>query len=410
MTNEACPICLEPMSENDIKHPLLCNKKCGYNFCITCIEHLIKSSASEVEEASDGNMAVKIRLQCPQCRSDLRISIHDTLLLRKVDSMQTVLTTSDSMLTASELRMKHSWDEEKVMEAVEVAQRREEGFLKNNVSIDEAPSEEGNNEEKNPILSTASFEKSNKPTDLFVDVALFRGMQFAMTMEEQHFVTLLMTSGQASKLAQAAEILRSIGVMSRQGVTPSMRSNEKPPPPPPPPRRYPNRSPVSSNLRSGRSSSVAVGRVMALSNNQSNSPAIAAANKKERMKQAQITSFNKLNPLPTRMPLFCSIPTSDFINPRARAYPILFASKDDKVIVTRIKAPCNKYGICRGDVVTHVNGEEFNGSADMLMTTILLCCSENEDMGFSFVLNADDETAEKLKLRASLLQALISDL
>merc|ERR1711862_340789 len=111
---EVCPICLESMLQSDLDHPLLCSSRCGYNFCATCIEHLIKSSASEVEEASDGNMAVKVRLQCPQCRSDLRISIHDTLLLRKVENMQTVLTTSDSNLTASELRMKHTWDEEKV--------------------------------------------------------------------------------------------------------------------------------------------------------------------------------------------------------------------------------------------------------------------------------------------------------
>lgn len=442
--NEECPICLDPMSKSDIDHPLLCNKKCGYNFCVTCIEHLIKSSESDTEMASDGNMAVKIRLQCPQCRSDLRISIHDTLLLRKVHSMQVVLTTNDSMLTASELRMKHSWDEGKVMEAVEVAQRREEGFLKNGICIDEdkdeskeettaadntSPSSSSNKSTAPPILSAASFEKTNNNDDLFVDVALFRGMQFAMTMEEQHFVTVLMTSGNASQLAQAAEILKSIGVMSRQGVTPSMRSanhNEsKPPPPPPtPPRRQQRATPPTphrrnqratsstTNLRSGRSSSVAVGRAMALTQPPS-SPAMAAANKKERMKQAKISSFNKLNPLPTRMPLYCVTPTKDFIIPRARTYPILFKDENnDRVVIAQVKAPCNRYGIMRGDVITHVNGEEFNGTADVLMTTILLCCSEdeNDDVGFNFVVNADQETADKLQLRASLLQALLSEL
>merc|ERR1711862_241154 len=142
-------------------------------------------------------------------------------------------------------------------------------------------------------------------------------------------------------------------------------------------------------------------------------------------KQAQISSFNKLNPLPHRMPLFCSIPTSDFIRARARTYPILFRdeqiplssqdqdSNNDKndsinrVAIRQVKAPCNRYGLSIGDVITHMNGEPVvDKTSDDLMTAILLSCSE-DDMGFNIVVNADEETAEKLKVRASLLRAML---
>ena len=72
---QECLICLDKMNKADIAYPILCN--CGYNFCINCIEHMIETSKQPMEMASDGNVAVKIQLQCPQVRDITLIVIHN---------------------------------------------------------------------------------------------------------------------------------------------------------------------------------------------------------------------------------------------------------------------------------------------------------------------------------------------
>lgn len=66
---EDCQICLDPMSPADLAHPIRCPTRCGFNFCLSCIESLITSSKDDYGEASDGNMHVKVFLNCPNCRA-----------------------------------------------------------------------------------------------------------------------------------------------------------------------------------------------------------------------------------------------------------------------------------------------------------------------------------------------------
>lgn len=81
-----CPICVGPMSEADMAHPLHCaTPHCHFNFCAPCIQSIIKSSEDEYMEASDGSRQVKVFLQCPNCRDDLSKSIRHTLILRTAD-------------------------------------------------------------------------------------------------------------------------------------------------------------------------------------------------------------------------------------------------------------------------------------------------------------------------------------
>ena len=60
------PICTEPMTEFDRKHPVPCPGVCGFNFCLKCVEHLIETSKMGYEEASDGSKQMKVKLICPQ--------------------------------------------------------------------------------------------------------------------------------------------------------------------------------------------------------------------------------------------------------------------------------------------------------------------------------------------------------
>jgi hypothetical protein len=83
---EDCPICCDPMTELDMNHPIQCTSPyCKFNFCVHCIESLIRSSMDEYMEASDGSQQVKVFLQCPNCRCNVARSIKTTLLLRTAD-------------------------------------------------------------------------------------------------------------------------------------------------------------------------------------------------------------------------------------------------------------------------------------------------------------------------------------
>jgi hypothetical protein len=133
-----CPLCLCPLENYDATHPIQCaSHHCQFNFCLDCIESLIKSTKDEVE-ASDENV-FKVLLHCPNCRSDLGPTIRDTVLLRKVDKYKTLkhISTSDGKivkdeeLSASELRFKHGLEKDvKIATAIEAAQERERQFLR----------------------------------------------------------------------------------------------------------------------------------------------------------------------------------------------------------------------------------------------------------------------------------------
>ena len=67
-TTKDCPICMDSMTEIDLKHPMQCPGKCGFNFCVNCVEHLVNTSKMDYEEASDGSKQMKVKLTCPQVR------------------------------------------------------------------------------------------------------------------------------------------------------------------------------------------------------------------------------------------------------------------------------------------------------------------------------------------------------
>ena len=67
-TDQECPLCLEFMDNADVDHPVPCPTECGFNFCMKCISGLIRSSKDAPLEASDGNVAVKVKQNCPQVR------------------------------------------------------------------------------------------------------------------------------------------------------------------------------------------------------------------------------------------------------------------------------------------------------------------------------------------------------
>ena len=336
---EDCLVCMEGLGVEDCQYPLLCPTKCGFNMCVTCIEQFVQSSQSDYQEASDGHLAVKVKLQCPQCRGDLSTTIHDTLLCRQMAIQQNQLTSiPDSELTAQDLQTKHS------------------------IHLKEA-------QERLEQLSSSN----NKNTSMmFMDRDLFGGLDFVMSEQEQYYISQLMSSGNVQQLAQAAQILSGMSDLLRQGLLKPSSNTSKP-----------------TSLDTMPDEFIPTMQI--------------------------IGRHRKFNPLPKRMPIHIQL--EPFLT-TIRNAPLRFhdhtwddgrvssafamaTTQKNRIVITRVRGKAAKYGIQKGDVITHVNGELFTGTAQDLNNLLHKFYHEDQPP-FSLVVNAEENTAFLLKQRASL--------
>ena len=81
-----------------------------------------------------------------------------------------------------------------------------------------------------------------------------------------------------------------------------------------------------------------------------------------------------------------------------------------RVQITSVKGQAGKVGLQKGDVVTHVNGEAFQGSAEYLKQIIGSFYEEDPTSTFQIVVNADECTAVILKLRARTCIKAMADI
>lgn len=450
------------MEPADLSHPMLCPTKCSYNFCSDCAQQLVESSQDDYQEASDGNRHVKVRLQCPQCRGDLSKTIAETLLLRKHAIMisRAYQFTPDSELSAAELRLKH----EGVATAAQITLAKKvyrEAAADIGIALP-APSSGivsprhvvtaviDSIDDKTGEEALEVDEHEEAVVALPIDVTLFNGLEFAMTEDEQRYVTEKMVSGEPAQLAQAAQILAGVSELMMKGITPSMRCQKakaKTEALSAASACY-NRASANGGTRgqksawagSGASNAGAVGRALAMANSD--------ADRKKNLREAEIAAHRRMHPLPTRMPRHITLGAFDPNMKPARRCPLLFADdewdgsiadafarvhigrggqvskgKIDKakekgvhnVLVagggskheTHISSPANRVvvaasagqagrlGIQKGDVVTHINGEEFTGTAEALRAQIgQIWDQEGEEGSFSLVVNAEACTAE----------------
>lgn len=72
-----------------------------------------------------------------------------------------------------------------------------------------------------------------------------------------------------------------------------------------------------------------------------------------------------------------------------------------RVLVASVRGQAGKCGIMKGDVITHVNGEPFTGTAINLRATLIHAYEEQGHDGIvMLVVNAEECTAEALRLRS----------
>jgi len=446
--DDDCMICTEAFLPEDLDFPVSCPGKCGFNFCSSCLDHLIRSSKEDYSEASDGSRQVKVKLICPQCRADLSKEGPDVLRYRQYSK---IANKVDSDLTASELRLKY-------------AVLADSGFA--------ARKSGANPQSSSPKAFSFDLEGDTRMDEFNfdppIDAALLRGLQHAMSYEEQIYITKLMTSGDVEQIAQATQVLSSIQEMTRLGQTPSTKTT------------HPNAqslSPTCNNLVSPTKGCTAPIK---------DSAARRAIAMSQTYEDANLARFMhrynkhwKSNPLPNRMPvhLTLTIKDKDMGGKDISKFPIKFVTdvwdgsvadafsrvqvhrsgkiihktsqKDSTIVqtdskiakkgwfakkkpqsiesdhrkaktggasaqsvqrlyVSKLLGHAANKGVLVGDILTHINGERFeNGGIEELHSILnrhyASCRQAGEtDVTFNLVFNAEPAVASALKKRGDV--------
>mmetsp|Transcript_16127 Transcript_16127/g.35099 ORF Transcript_16127/g.35099 Transcript_16127/m.35099 type:complete len:506 (-) Transcript_16127:52-1569(-) len=460
-----CPLCLLPLDTHDLSHPLQCwSRHCQFNCCVECLERLIESAKDNDMEASDGN-TFRVRLHCPNCRSNLGATIRDTLLLRKVDKYSHRVfcrgkPVADERLSASELEFKSALEEDEgVALAIEGAQRREDDFFGRGTEVTCATSFETGASARSFLEDLEEVVDETKQLDnVQADPTLLCGLDAFMTVQEQKFLTAQLVSGDTARLAAATEIIHYVSTLSQQGIKPnsirrercmleSLREiiregNEA--------RRLDKeRGHVAPSQQTEIKKTVKAvgGMAVSVRNHKKQADMETKMQRMEYLETKKHMEYMKLHPLPLRMPKYAGVMVTKsesagltFCNDTwdgsvLDAYSKItvnrsflgkttvtkqhaessgirrvinaglaepngkgcFDAEKPRVVVASISVDLGRQGVVKGDVVSHFNGEPFNGTASEL-ERLIADSFEGEVLTFAF--NADSAVAEALKRRA----------
>lgn len=194
--------------------------------------------------------------------------------------------------------------------------------------------------------------KAEKKPVLEIDTTLFGGLEFAMTIEEQKYVTELMTSGYADKLAQAAQILEGTAELLKKGVSPSItaaNSNGSNGPVSPIHREAAATARATAALAGGYSNTSGIGQ--SRSRDGTEHP---VSNFQRQMEQKARDRLRR--PLPARMPLSVTLSTGEFER-------LALAMRQQAGLVPEEKKPWWKIGLGDriGGSISFVD-DEWDGS------------------------------------------------
>jgi hypothetical protein len=373
-------------------------------------------------------------------------------LLRKVDFILLNPDLSDEDLTASQLRTKNVMDNQEIQDAIATARKLEASFFGKQCFEEEEENDENDFESlieygyeewgveadlQNGAHKSFRVPKSMKPkNESVIDQSLLNGLEASLSKEEQEHVTKLMISGDTAKLAEAAKIMEDIDIVNHRGA------------------HLPQRM-----LKRGSIYELIADCEKARGGTIKKKPSSFSKTVSDIRKELEYT---KLHPLPVRMPkhvtlslledkhvsgafsngekwkgiaplvfrdykwdgtvkdAFCKITINPLTGKISKKYPphdhpgvlnvlgkgrIVKNFGDaridvecDRVIVECVRSEAGKLGVMKGDVVTHLNGEEFKGNAADLLAAIQKRTDTYET--FTLVLNAERSVAEALKRRA----------
>lgn len=408
-----CPICLEALTESELTFVMPCHT-CRYNFCSKCVSEFVRASKDDFQVASDGSRQVKIHIACPQCRSKYPMEISKVMLLRQVHSLGAAIcdqegqTLDDSSLTATQLSVRRDLVTPSKRRQVELSHGLYRKVMTGLLDLDKLAQAESQCQrvfkgmpEPSPTSGgdgATTFDEedynddeySDKPASpkrwsIRVDNSLFQGLQDLMGRDEKMFLTDLLTSGEVSKLAQAAMILN--GVLELTMQPPSMRP-----------------------LRSFETQD----------------------NSKSYKREANLLEQTKKRfPLTNHMPGYFILPTfskhqmylsfvdtkwDGTIVPTNRSnrvfeqvygghYKPLNADQPRSVVqIQAVRGPAGRVGLRKFDTVTHINELEWTGTATELANHIYELYQNQPEETISITVNANPETAMFLKVRRELME------
>lgn len=382
-----CPICLEAFQEADIIFKLPC-RTCQYNFCVKCLDDFVKSSKDDFQEASDGSRQVKIQLNCPQCRSKYPMDISEVaalrnahILARSLVEKSTGLKRQDSDLSATQLAQKRDFQSYGIKKSIQGSFGLYKKVLRDaNIELPE-------------LLKVARLSSldvlfgdvelkdgvgEEETTEETIDESLFQGLGDFMGKDEKLFLTQLLTSGIAEKLAQAAMIMNGILKLSMSGHTIAAKNSTDP----------------SDFIKNAE----------------------------------RIAKVKKQFPTPNHMPGYFTIPLFEkskkhlrlmdsqwdgTIIPPAQSIRVFSAiygkyyriktAPRPVVQVKGVRGPIGRLGLRQGDIITHVNDMEWSGSADELSEYLQQSFLKHPNDEISMTVNANEETAEFLKVRSDMM-------
>ncbi|KAL3941631.1 MAG: hypothetical protein SGBAC_004045 [Bacillariaceae sp.] len=386
-----CPICLEQFKEGDILFKLPCYT-CGYNFCVNCLGDFIKSSKDDFQEASDGSRQVKVQLNCPQCRSKYPMDITEIGALRNTLTLAESLvdkTTgerlADSDLTATQLAKKrdfHSYGQKKNIEGAFCLYKKvmHDGNLDlpESLKVSSLPAfdvvfDDG---ESNDVKTPESPKDTYKAET--IDETLFQGLGETMGKDEKLFLTQLLTSGLADELAKAAMIMNGILKLSMSGHT-MVESNS-----------------ASPNMQVKIAERIArTKKQFPTANHMPGYFMIPPFDRNQKHLSLEEGQWDgKIVPPAQSSRVFDAIYEKEY-RPTPSSRPV--------VLVKGVRGPVGRLGLRRGDVVTHVNDMEWTGTAAELKEYLKQTFATHPNDEISMTVNANEETAEFLKVRSDMM-------
>ena len=404
-----CAICLSLLEEHEREYPLLCPANCTTNVCTNCsallLQRLDKDIERDIETGTDlitdrdtdtardtdtdtaRNGTTKP--SCPKCNADISQTIKDTHLWRCVKQIQMSSSSDvpDSELTGAELRKKYSVSKEEMNNA---QHRLDDYYTNANRSASTATT-----------TTTTTTDKTLNNVD--IDTALLSGLGSFMTAEEQRYITDLLTSGMTDKLAQAAQILSEIKRIHPGETSGKPFSNLKK-----------MKDPLKGLFAKKLSFTSAEQRAIDMSTPSSSERGpelprmpkyvVIKADFDAYARHGKVLKFIDDVWDGSMADAFARMYT-DNSNERSRDDGDDHSSSeehknDNRVVVAASRRQAARAGIVVGDVISHLNMEEFGGCAENLRDMIQnLYITGNASGTFSMVLNGDQITADELRKR-----------
>ena len=310
----------------------------------------------------------------------------------------------------------------------------------------------------NLSTSTVDEEEVNLE-DVPADLTLLAGLHAFMTDQEQQFITSQFISGNTNKLAVATEMMHYVSLTAKQGIKPSMKREKSMLIRQPTAQRSVlasitelikegNDARKIEDEKEGRNAvGVVASQLKTLAGGKRNQKQLVDMEMKQQMQ------YMKSHPLPLRMPKYvelvsttsndfsCQFVDDTWDGTVLDAYSKITVSKSllgkisiskqhaessgirrvidagssdnsktkgkgyidierPRVIIASINKEMGRQGVVKGDVVSHFNGEEFNGTAAELKE--LIDTSRYEGEVLTFALNADAAVAEALRRRSMI--------